>query len=177
MAHDHSHAHSQGHGGHSHGGGEHDHRQASRRALAIVFALISAFMVVEVIGGLLTGSLALLADAGHMLSDSASLALALFAAWLASRAATAQRTFGYRRAEVLAALANGLALVAIALWILWEAYQRLDDPPEVLGAGMLAVAALGLAVNLIAARILFSEHDHGINVAAAARHVLADLLG
>ena len=147
------------------------------RRLAQVLALTSAYTVVEAIGGLLTGSLALLADAGHMLSDAASLGLALLAAWLGGRAATSKQTFGFRRAEVLAALANGVALVVISLWILVEAYQRLSRPPEVLGGWMLAIAVVGLIVNLVAARILFAGHDDNINVAAAARHVLADLLG
>ena len=162
--------------GHHHG---HHHQGpgTGARRLAWVLALTAGFTVVEVVGGLLTGSLALLADAGHMLSDAASLGLALLAAWLGGRAATSQQTFGYRRAEVLAALVNGLALVAISLWILVEAYQRLSRPPEVLGGGMLAIAVLGLLVNLVAARVLFAGHDHNINVAAAARHVVADLLG
>jgi cobalt-zinc-cadmium efflux system protein len=160
-----------GHAHHHHGSG------TGTRPLAYVLALTASYTVVEVAGGLLTGSLALLADAGHMLSDVASLGLALMAAWLGGRAATSQRTFGYRRAEVLAAFVNGLALVAISVWILVEAYQRLSRPPEVLGGWMLAVAVVGLLVNLVSARILFAGHDDNINVAAAARHVIADLLG
>ena len=147
------------------------------RRLALVLALTSSYTIVEAVGGVLTGSLALLADAGHMLSDAASLALALLAAWLGGRAATGKQTFGYRRAEVLAALANGVALVVISLWILVEAYQRLSQPPEVIGGWMLIVALVGLIVNVVAARILFSGHRDDINVAAAARHVMADLLG
>src|ERR671915_2394052 len=121
----------------------------SRRALAIVLALTATFTVAEVVGGLLTGSLALLADAGHMLSDNLSLGLALFAAWLAGRPATPERSFGYQRAEILAALANGVALVAISIWIFIEAYARLWEPPEILGGPMLAVATLGLLVNSV----------------------------
>ena len=162
--------------GHAHGHHHHGSGTGARR-LACVLALTATYTVVEAVGGLLTGSLALLADAGHMLSDTGSLALALLAAWLGGRAATSQQTFGYRRAEVLAALVNGLALVAISLWILLEAYQRLSRPPEVLGGWMLAVAAVGLVVDVVAARILFAGHDDNINVAAAARHVLADMLG
>jgi cobalt-zinc-cadmium efflux system protein len=162
--------------GHDHGHHHHGSDTSARR-LIHVLALTAAYTVVEAVGGLLTGSLALLADAAHMLSDVASLGLALLAAWLGGRAATSQRTFGYRRAEVLAALANGVALVVISVWILVEAYQRLSRPPEVLGGWMLAVAGVGLLVNLVAARILFSGHGENINVAAAARHVLADLLG
>lgn len=161
--------------GHDHGHHHHGHASNTRK-LGLVLVLTAGYAVVEVVGGLLTGSLALIADAGHMLSDAASLALALFAAWLGSRAATPQRTFGFKRAEVLAALANGIALVAISIWILVEAYRRMSDPPEVLGGWMLVVAAAGLAVNLAAAAILFGGDDN-INVAAAARHVVADLLG
>lgn len=162
--------------GHDHGHHHHGHASNTRK-LALVLTLTAGYAVVEVIGGLLTGSLALIADAGHMVSDAASLALALFAAWLGSRAATPQRTFGFKRAEVLAALVNGLALVAISIWILVEAYRRMSDPPEVLGGWMLVVAAVGLGVNLVAAAILFGGGDGNINVAAAARHVVADLLG
>src|SRR5919107_851978 len=132
--------------------GHHDHdhpanvRDGNRRALAVVLALTASFTVVEIIGGLLTGSLALLADAGHMLSDNFSLAVALFAAWLAGRPATPERSFGYRRAEILAALANGMTLVAISIWVFIEAYSRFREPAEVLGAPMLAIAAIGLLI-------------------------------
>ena len=129
----------------------HTHRAGSRRALGLVLALTVAYTVAEIVGGLLTGSLALLADAGHMLGDSAALALALGAAWLATRPATPERSFGFRRAEILAALANGLALVAIAIWVFVEAVRRLDDPPHVLGGWMLLVAVIGLGVNVAAA--------------------------
>jgi cobalt-zinc-cadmium efflux system protein len=101
--------------------------------MAVVLALTATFTVVEVVGGLLTGSLALLADAGHMLSDNLSLGLALFAAWLAGRPATPERSFGYQRAEILAALFNGMTLVAISIGIFVEAYSRLREPPEILG--------------------------------------------
>jgi cobalt-zinc-cadmium efflux system protein len=153
---------------HTHGGG-------SRRALGLVLALTVSYTVAEIVGGLLTGSLALLADAGHMLGDSAALALALGAAWLATRPATPERSFGFRRAEILAALVNGLALVAIAIWVFVEAVQRLDDPPEILGGWMLFVALIGLGVNLAAARILARTAEENLNVQAALRHVLADL--
>jgi cobalt-zinc-cadmium efflux system protein len=164
-----THAHAHGHAG----GG----RGADLRALAVVLVLTAAYTVVEVVGGLLTGSLALLADAGHMLSDSLSIGLALFAAWLARRPATPRRSFGYRRAEILAALANGVALVAISFWIFVEAFRRLADPPDVLGGWMLAVAAAGLAVNLVGASILLRADRENLNVRAAFRHVLADVLG
>jgi cobalt-zinc-cadmium efflux system protein len=155
----------------------HDSRRRSSRALGAVLALTAGYAVVEIVGGVLTGSLALLADAGHMLGDVAALALALGAAWLATRPATPKRSFGYRRAEILAALANGVALIAIAIWIFIEAIRRLDNPPRVLGGWMLAVAALGLGLNLLAAWILTRIREENLNVAAAFRHVLADLAG
>ena len=170
----HSHGHDHGSGGHD----RHDHAHgADRRALAIVFALTTAFMVAEVIGGLLTGSLALLADAGHMLSDAISLGVALFAVRLAERPATPNRSFGYKRAEILAALFNGLTLVAISLWIFYEAFQRFRETPEILGGPMLAVAALGLLVNVAGAVILSRSGGESLNVEGAFRHVLADVFG
>ena len=160
---------------------EHEHgthgREESSRALAIVLAITASFTVVEVAGGLLTGSLALLADAGHMLSDNLSLGLALFAAWLAGRPATPERSFGFRRAEILAALANGVALVAISIWVFVEAISRFREPTEVLGVPMLAVAALGLVVNAAGALILSRSGGESLNVEGAMRHVIADALG
>ena len=134
-------------------------------------------MGVEIVGGFLTDSLALLSDAGHMLSDSASLALALVAFWLADRPATSRRTFGYKRAEILAALANGVALVLIALWIVYESIGRFRDPPEVLGGWMLVIASIGLAVNLASGLLLAGARKGSLNMEAAYRHVLADLGG
>jgi cobalt-zinc-cadmium efflux system protein len=145
--------------------------------MAVVLALTATFTVAEVVGGLLTGSLALLADAGHMLSDNFSLGLALFAAWLAGRPATPERSFGYQRAEILAALFNGVTLVAISIWIFIEAYSRLREPPEILGGWMLAVAALGLLVNTAGALILSRSEGENLNVQGALRHVIADALG
>lgn len=157
----------------------HDHarRRGDRRALAAALALITCFLVVEVVAGVLAGSLALLADAGHMLSDAGSLGLALFAAWMAQRPATPGRSFGYRRAEILAALVNGLVLVAVALWIFVEAGRRFADPGEPLGGWILAVGLAGLAVNGAAAAILVRASSESLNVRAALRHVLADALG
>src|SRR5918998_6183782 len=175
MGHDHSHT-GHPHGGHSHGGHSHG-AGAGKRALAFVFALTAAFLALEVVGGLLTGSLALLADAGHMASDAVSLGLALFAVWLAERPATPQRSFGYQRAEILAALANGVTLVAISLWIFVEAYSRLWEPPEILGGPMLAVATLGLLVNSVSAIILSRSAEESLNTQGALRHVIADALG
>ncbi len=142
-----------------------------------MLALTAGFTAVEVVGGLLTGSLALLADAGHMLSDNLSLGLALFAAWLAGKPATPERSFGYRRAEILAALANGVALVAISIWVFVEAFSRLREPTEVLGTPMLAVATLGLLVNVAGAFILSRSGGESLNVEGAMRHVIADALG
>jgi len=161
---------------HSHGH-EHTRLRADRRALAAALVLVAAFMVVEVVVGVLADSLAVLADAGHMLSDAASLTLALFAAWLAGRPPTPQRSFGYRRAEILAALANGVLLVVVAIWIFVEASRRFSDPPEVAGGWVLAVGAIGLAVNLAAAGVLHRAGSHSLNVRGALLHVLADLWG
>jgi cobalt-zinc-cadmium efflux system protein len=152
-------------------------RHESRRALTVVLALTASLTVVEVVGGLLTGSLALLADAGHMLSDNLSLGLALFAAWLAGRPTTPERSFGYQRAEILAALFNGVTLVAISIWIFVEAYSRLREPPEILGGPVLAVAVLGLLVNAAGALILSRSAGENLNVQGALRHVIADALG
>jgi cobalt-zinc-cadmium efflux system protein len=151
--------------------------RADRRALAAALGLVACFTVVEVVVGLLADSLAVLADAGHMLSDAASLVLALFAAWLAGRPATPQRSFGYRRAEILAALANGVLLVVVAVWIVIEAVGRLSDPPEVAGGWVLVVGAVGLVVNLAAAGVLHKAGSASLNVRGALLHVLADLLG
>jgi len=133
--------------------------------------------VAEVIGGLITGSLALLADAGHMLSDNFSLGLALIAFWLSAKPPTPERSFGYRRAEILAALVNGVMLVAISIWIFYEAYQRFQDPPEILGGWMMAVAVIGLFVNVAAAWVLMRSEAESLNLQGALRHILADLAG
>jgi cobalt-zinc-cadmium efflux system protein len=143
----------------------------------VVLGLTLAFTAVEIVGGILTGSLALLADAVHMLSDNVALALALLAVWLAGRPSTPARSFGYQRAEILAALANGVILVVLAVWIFVEAWGRLMDPPEVLAGWMAVVAGVGLAVNLAAAAILARAGHDTLNMRAALRHVIADALG
>jgi cobalt-zinc-cadmium efflux system protein len=162
-------------------GHSHDHgaggRAADARALGIVLALTAGFAALEVVGGLIAGSVALLADAGHMLSDAASLALALVAVWLARRPATTRMSFGWRRAEILAALANGVALVAVGLWILIEALQRLPDPPHFDALPTLVIGLAGLVVNVVGAGILWRSGGESLNVRAALFHVLADLLG
>ena len=145
-----------------------------RRALAVALALVAGFAGVEALAGAASGSLALLADAAHMLSDSLALGLALFAAWLALRPATPERSFGWRRAEVLAALTNALVLVALGCWIIWAAVGRLSDPPDVTSGLVLATGTAGLLVNLAAARVLHGAGS-GLNVRAALLHVLADL--
>lgn len=175
MGHSHSGKHSHGSGGYSQG---HDHgRGANKKALAVVLAFTTTYMFAEVIGGLITGSLALLADAAHMLSDNIALGLALFAFWLADRPPTPNWSFGYKRAEILAALFNGVTIVAVSIWIFYEAYSRFQDPPEILGGWMMVVAVIGLVVNLSGALILTRSAGENLNMQGALRHVMADLLG
>lgn len=145
--------------------------------LGWALAITGAFMVLEVAGGWLAGSLALLADAGHMLTDTAALALAWGAAHVASRPSAAQHPRGHHRAQLLAACINAVALLVVVAWILWEAVERLRAPQPVAGATMLGVALLGLAANVAVLRVLRGDHQHNINVAAARLHVLGDLLG
>lgn len=147
-----------------------------RRPLAITLVLTSAFLVAEIIGGLVTGSLALLADAGHMLTDVGGLALALFAIWFAARPATPERTFGYYRAEILAALANAVVLVGISIYILFEAYQRFRNPPEVASGLMLTIAVIGLGVNFAGMLILRTGSSESLNVRGAYFEVLSDMV-
>ena len=160
---------------HEHAGGEPGH--ADRRRLALTLLLVVLYMGAEVVGGILTGSLALLADAGHMFSDAAALGLSLFALWFATRPAGPAHTFGYHRSEILAALANGAALVAISVYIFIEAFQRLGDPPEVQGGLMVGIAFGGLVVNALGLLILRGGREGSLNVRGAWLHVLADLLG
>lgn len=152
-------------------------REVARRRLSLILPLMTAYMVAEVVGGWLTNSLALLADAGHMLSDVAALALTLFAMWVARRPATAVRTFGYYRAEILAALANGATLVAVAVYVFVEAWQRLKAPPDVLGGQMLAIASGGLVVNVVGLWVLRESKSESLNVRGAWLHVLGDAFG
>ncbi len=170
---------------HRHDGGQesHDHtaelRNTSRRSLFVALALISCFMVAEAVGGLLSGSLALLADAGHMMTDAAAIALALLALWIAGRPASIGRTFGYHRTEVLAAMFNALSLWAIAAWITYEAIHRLTNASEISieGGLMTAVGAIGLVVNIAAALVLRRGAQRSLNVEGAFKHVMADLMG
>ena len=162
---------------HSHAGHRHIRASESRRKLTMVLVLTAIYMIAEAVGGWWTGSLALLADAGHMLTDVAALALALIAAWFSSRPATSHKTFGYYRLEILAALVNGVALVVISLLILYEAYQRWSAPPVVHGSVVVLVATGGLAINLISAWILHGRHEIDLNMRGAWLHVLSDALG
>ena len=142
-----------------------------------VLGITALFMVVEAIGGWLSGSLALVADAGHMLADVGAIALSLLAGWIAQRPANAEKTYGYLRWEILAALLNGAALLGIAAWVVVEAIARIGSPPQIRTDLFLAVAAAGLIVNLISLRILHAGHGHSLNVRGAYLHVWSDLLG
>jgi cobalt-zinc-cadmium efflux system protein len=166
-----------------HGPGHHHHPQeghahghaagASFRRLGLSLALTAGVMVVEVVGGLWSGSLALLSDAGHMLTDAGALALALVAAWVATRKPDDRRTFGFRRAEVLAAQLNVAGLVLLTGWLSWEAFERLREGTPPIDLGLMAgVAAVGLAANLAILGVL--RHDHGLNARSAFLHVVAD---
>ncbi|GHF58365.1 cobalt-zinc-cadmium efflux system protein [Deinococcus metalli] len=155
----------------------HHGQEASARQLTVALALTGSFLIVEVVYGFLSRSLALLSDAGHMLTDVTALALSLFAIHIGRRAADRRRTFGYRRTEVLAATLNAGLLFAVGIYILVEAYQRLTDPVEVQTLPMLVVAVLGLIVNLISARILMAGSQGSLNVRSAYLEVLSDLLG
>ncbi len=165
---------------HQHGARHsHSHGRAarSRRRLSIVLVLTAVYMVAEAVGGWMTGSLALLADAGHMLTDVAALALALIAVWFGSRPATSSKTFGYYRLEILAALINGVALILISLLIFYEAYQRWAAPPAVRSGLMMLVATGGLIINLVCAWLLHGDHKDDLNVRGARLHIIGDALG
>src|SRR6266436_9215689 len=160
-------------------GHAHRHRPAhgNRRRLSIVLLLTAVYMVAELLGGLWTGSLALLADAGHMLADVAALILALMAVWFGARPATPRKTFGYYRLEILAALINGVALILVSFLIFYEAYQRWASPPLVRSTAMMVVAAGGLLVNLGCAWLLHRDREEDLNVRGAWLHVIGDALG
>jgi len=174
----HDHPHDPGHG-HAHGHGHaRDAAHGPERRLWLALALTGGFMLAEVVGGILSGSLALIADAGHMLTDGAALALALGGIRLGRRRADTRRSYGYRRLEVLASFVNGVALVVLTLWILVEAVQRIADPVAVLGGPMLVIATLGLAVNIAAFLILHRRGgEQPIALSGALAHVVGDLLG
>lgn len=158
----------------------HSHKEnANKKALILGFIITTVYMIVEAIGGWLTNSLALLSDAGHMLSDSISLGVGVAAFVMGGKAANANKTYGYKRFEVLAALFNGVTLTLISLYIFYEAYHRFSNPPEVASGGMLTIAVIGLIVNLVVAWILNRSGGtkENLNVRAAFLHVLGDLLG
>lgn len=167
------HSHNHSHGGHSHS------YAANRKALTFSFVLIAVYMIVEFIGGFLTNSLALLSDAGHMLSDAAALGLSLSALIFGAKAATPSKTYGFKRFEILAALLNGLVLIVIAVFIFKEAIERLSSPPDVIGEGMMVISFIGLVVNILVAWILHSQASakDNLNVRSAFLHVIGDLLG
>ncbi|MGN6588427.1 MAG: cation diffusion facilitator family transporter [Solirubrobacterales bacterium] len=166
-----------GPGGHSHSHSLDARRQDSRRRMGVALAINVGLFFAEAVGGVLTGSLAVLADAGHLLSDVGSIVLALIAARLASMPAAGQRTFGYQRSEVLAALVNGLLLVAVGVGVAVAAIGRFSDPPEIDGWGVLALGALGLAGNVAATLVLLRGERKDINLEGVLRHSAADALG
>ncbi|MGB0622097.1 MAG: cation diffusion facilitator family transporter [Myxococcota bacterium] len=176
----HAHTHPPEPGGHpsSHGHAHvhADARTTNRRRLLLTLCLALGYALIELIGGLITGSLALLADSLHMVSDVAALALSLLAVWMAARPASGRRTFGNSRAEILAALANGLALAVIALFITTHAIERFLDPQEVAGEGVMLVATGGLVINLLGLWILEGGRSESLNVRGAWLHVLSDTL-
>lgn len=154
------------------------HHAANQRALLISFIIISGFMIVEAIGGYVSGSLALLSDAGHMLSDAISLGLSYTAILVGNRASVNNRkTFGYKRFEILAALFNGVLLLLISVWIVVEAISRINTPVDVASFEMMVIACIGLLVNLVVARVLHGGSEDNLNVHSAFLHVLGDLLG
>ena len=164
MGHDHSHNHTNG---------------ANKKVLLISFIIITSYMIVEAIGGYLTNSLALLADAGHMLSDAISLGIALLAFTLGAKVANHSKTYGYKRFEIMAAVLNGLTLIIVALYIFYEAIGRFQNPPEVASTGMLIIATIGLLVNILVAWIMMRGGDveENLNMRGAYLHVISDMLG
>ncbi|MEJ2129249.1 MAG: cation diffusion facilitator family transporter [Woeseiaceae bacterium] len=157
--------------------GHHHHHDSNMRRVLIALVITGAFMIVEVVGGILSGSLALLADAGHMLTDTMALALAAVAFQVSKRPADTRLTYGYQRFQILAAFVNGLSLLLIVGWIMFEAVQRFITPHEVMGRTMLIVAGLGLVVNIVSFAVLHGGDRENLNIRGAALHVAGDLLG
>lgn len=172
--HDH---HGHDHAGHGHSHHGHSHGSSNKTRVLIAACLTGGFMFAEAIGGLVTGSLALLADAGHMLSDSVSLVLAWYAFHLASRAATSRLTYGFDRVKTLVAYTNGFTIFIIGIWIVYEAAQRVSHPAPILGGPMLAIALLGLLVNIAAFFVLHGGERDNLNMRGAILHVIGDMLG
>lgn len=164
----------------AHHGHNHSHERRDPKSLLrlkIALGLTAVYMLAEAIGGWLANSLALLADAGHMLTDAAALGLTLGAIWFASRPANPRKTYGYYRLEILAAFINAVTLVLLSFWVIYEAYQRWTVPPEVKGMELTIVAVGGLIINLISAYLLHSDHQHDLNMRGAWLHVMGDALG
>jgi cobalt-zinc-cadmium efflux system protein len=155
----------------------HHHRSDDNRRMRVVLLINLAMLVAGIAGGVVFDSLALLADAGHVLADVGAIGLALFAAWMASRPSGPQRTFGFRRTEILAALANGITLVAVSVFVFVEAVARLSDPPDVAGGGVLVVGAFALAGNGVATWLLMRGDRSNVNLEGVLRHSAADALG
>jgi cobalt-zinc-cadmium efflux system protein len=160
---------------HQHGPGVRSERKYGRLTFALI--LTAVYLVAEAVGGWLTNSLALIADAGHMLTDVAALSLTLFAFWFASRPATSRKTYGYYRLEILAAFVNGIVLVLLSIWVIYEAILRWQSPPAVMALGLTLIAVGGLVVNIIVAMLLHADHKHDLNMRGAFLHVIGDLLG
>lgn len=163
--------------GHSHGAAIPSAAGRHQKPLYAALALTLTYMTAEIVGGIVTGSLALIADAAHMATDAGGLALALFAIHVAQKAATPQKTYGYLRTEILAALVNAVVLLLLTVYILYEAYKRFLSPPEILSGPMFAVAAVGLVVNLISMKLLSAGSSESLNVQGAYFEVLSDMLG
>lgn len=153
-----------------------ENRSAQQKNLLIVLLMTGTFMVIEVVGGLFTQSLALLADAGHMLTDVAALGLSAFAMWMAARPSTPEKSYGYHRAEILAAVTNAVVLLLLAIWILYEAYRRVFEPPHVLGIPMLLIGLVGLAVNVASMKLLVEKTGSSLNIRSAYLEVLSDAI-
>jgi len=167
--------------GHQH---DHDHGNShghsnDRKILLLSFVIITAYMVIEAVGGFITNSLALLSDAGHMLSDSLALAIALLAFKFGEKAVNTGNTYGYKRFEILAATLNGLTLIGIALYIFYEAIERFSNPPEVATFGMLIISTIGLLINILVAWMMMrgGDTEHNLNMRGAFLHVISDMLG
>lgn len=177
--HNHSHGHSHSHAHGHHHGDHHSARSGNKKGILIALLITASIAVLEFFGGLITNSLALLSDSGHMLSDASSLVLSLIAIWFAARPASSRRSFGYYRTEILAALLNGITLFVIAGFIIREAYGRFFDPPTVSTGPMMLIAFIGLAANLASAWALLKKGDvkGNINYRSAYLHVLGDALG
>lgn len=158
-------------------GHDHNHASGNIRSLTIALMLTGLFLIAEVVGGLLTGSLALLSDAAHMMTDVMALVIAIMAIKIGNRPADDLRTYGYRRVEILAAVVNAVVLFLVAIYILYEAYERFITPPTVKSTGMMVIAAIGLVVNLICMRVLATGSEKSLNMKGAYLEVFADMLG